>query len=299
MIVLYEVHLLLNLASMVYLFATLSRRERDPQVRWAMRVLAITSIGVGSRPVYTLTTIVSQDHAWPWDTAVVLDLNMIWYLLGFIGITFLGVVGLVQQRTFQRRLHLLHPLQKALAEAGMRRTSGSGEQSDMTLQQALVARYAQIEDGLWLLRDHGHYADLEQARQYVRHRRVLGRKRREAIARAASIALTLERLGGGILATPNKDGSASSSTPEPHTEGGAVATALKVNAALRTAGAHALKKLRSILPFLPAAGPRSHNHINQDIAQMARIAVAFDRHPLIPEFVKSHVDRAGQSSPLT
>ncbi|MEV4117112.1 DUF6545 domain-containing protein, partial [Nonomuraea sp. NPDC049695] len=228
---------------------TLSRRESHIAVRWALRVLAVTSIGSGSRAVYTLATIIAPHAPWRWSTPVALRMNVVWSCIAFIGITVLGVVGLAQQRTARRQLEALAPLHQALATA-LPGWPVRYDDPEMPVEQALIARYTRIEDGLRQLRAHGDPAVLVQARQFVRARWVLGRKRREAIAVAAWIALMLQRLERGIRL-------------EAHDAG------------------------------FPTPSTRS---INQDIAQLVRVALAFERHPLVGRFVETFEPQADQSS---
>ncbi|MEV4117107.1 DUF6545 domain-containing protein [Nonomuraea sp. NPDC049695] len=238
MIFLYEATLLGHLAMMVYLFATLSRRESHIAVRWALRVLTVTSIGVGSRAVYTLATMGLPDPPWPWDENLALQLPMPWYLLGFVAITVLGFVGLAQQRATRRRLDALGPLREALEAVSLRSRSRN---PDLSAAQALIARYTEIEDGLRQLREHGTAEALTLAQRYVQAHRVFGKKRRDAIAMAAWIALTLKHLEDQV----------------------------------------SLPKAEMSFPHHSARGG------NDDIDRLARVAIAFQQHPLVPGFLEA------------
>jgi hypothetical protein len=196
MVVLYEVHLLGCLAVMVYLFFVLSRSERDIAVRWALRTLSMTSIGVASRSVYTLATLAHPDPPWSWSTRLAHDLNMPWYALGFSGITVLGFVAAVRRWQTQRQLNALLPLREALLP-NLRGEDEEGEDedpADLSPRQELIACYTQIEGAMRELREYSNPDLPDQVKQYVRAHHVPGRKRREAIAIAAWIALTLKRL---------------------------------------------------------------------------------------------------------
>ncbi|WP_219510933.1 DUF6545 domain-containing protein [Nonomuraea ceibae] len=191
MVVIYEATLLAHLSVMVWLFAVLSRRESNIAVRWALVAVTVTSIGVASRPVYTLVTMALPEPPWMWDTDLALQLPMPWYLLGFIAVTILGLVSVAQQRATQRRLAALQPLHEALDQVIVRRRA---QLPDLAPVQALIARYTEIEDGLRHLRDYGSVEALELAQQFVQAHRVSGKRRREAIATAAWIVLTLRHL---------------------------------------------------------------------------------------------------------
>jgi hypothetical protein len=238
MIIVYEATLLGHLAVMVYLFATLSRRESNIAVRWTLSVVTVTSIGVSSRALYTLTTMGLPDPPWPWDKDLALQLPMLWYLLGFVAITVLGFVGLAQQRATRRRLDALEPLREALEGISLRSRSRN---PGLSPAQALIARYTEIEDGLRHLREHGTVEALALAQQYVHARRITGKKRRDAIAMAAWIALTLKHLEDQV----------------------------------------SLPKTETSFPHHSARGG------DDDIDRLARVAIAFQQHPLVPGFVEA------------
>ncbi|GAA1612857.1 hypothetical protein GCM10009733_006100 [Nonomuraea maheshkhaliensis] len=292
MIVLYELHLLFNLALMTYLFIKLARRENIPYMRLALRILAATSVGSGSRGVYTLATIVAPRPFWPETTAIVLDLNIISYLLGFISITVLGVVGLAQHRTVRRQLKALLPLQTALRSAGLGHPSRLTE-DNMPLRQALIARYTQIEDGLWRLRPYGTQDDVARAHLYMRSQWILGRRRREAIAMAAWISLMLHRQEQGITPAPiDKD----ASTAAQGTWVGSATTAAKPFIMLAPFFVIIRRTWGRVWARLLILLRKKPSYINRDITRMARVSAAFERHPQVAKFVETYAKSAKQSS---
>lgn len=279
-IVLYEVYVLSSLTMMTSLFVILSRRERNPWLLWAWRVLVVTTVLVGSRSAYTLATLAFPHPPWPWSTEVALELNMPWYAVGFLAITVLGFIRALQQRITHQRLNALLPLRDALRtrlgasasatesvrsarQEGSPTTKGSifpheviiEPQSSEAIraaslppQRALIACYTEIEDGLRQLRWLTRRSVLANVQRRVHAAGVRGRKRQRLITLAAWIACALHAVEEGPQAGETLP-----------------------------AGGH-----EDALPS------HSTGNINRDLAYLARVATAFLRDPLVADIARAH-----------